>query len=211
MYGLKWDFNKFMDEIWPLVTSHPNNVVDFAVTQVPDELTYRDQRRSGLLPEIPVAWLPSVTERGEGQEMRTFRLYGPLAVKGNAQFGSVQCRVAGNRESEKERATTSSWGFGRGIEEIQARQQALAPSGDPEAAEETATSNVGTGSVEGAASEPRHLRQGPDPLQLGIPGAVKIITYQTLTHTLKAGLTGNYSGVCDNLFDHLLHFMLFNL
>ena len=35
-----------------------------------------------------------------------------------------------------------------------------------------------------------------DPLGLGIPGSLKIITYQTLTHTLKNVLGFNYSGVC---------------
>jgi hypothetical protein len=202
MYGLKWSFANFMQKIWPLITSHPNNVIDYATTKFPIEVNYADRRRRGEVPEIPVVWAPGSSERN-GEETRTFRLYGPLGVKGNTHFGSVQCRVTGDREGEKDRATAGSWGFGRSVEEVQAGLQAHTTPGNLEEGngeaerddEANSMEPANLGAVAGDGQAPP-IRRGPDPLGLGIPGAVKIITYQTLTHTLKTTLTGNYSGVC---------------
>jgi hypothetical protein len=198
MYGLKWKSDAFFRNVWKHVTPHRNNVIDFAETRIPQEIGYGDE-----IPEIPVFWVNGTSQR-HGFELKTFRLYGPLSIRGGVQFGSVLCRITGNQDDEKDRATTSSWGFGRGLLAVQQQIQGMrdhreVENGSPEDEDGGSIDLVASMPLQGRAAATVQAQVGPDPMGIGIPGSLKVITYQTLTHTLKSSLAFNYSGVCSEI------------
>lgn len=186
--------------MWAHVTPHSNNVIDVAETKEPEEINYEDRRNQGEVPEIPLFWIGGTRQR-HGEESKTFQLYGPLGLSAGAHFGSVQCRVYGQQEDDKDRASASSWGFGRS--EAEMHQQSLSASiqeGDERGIGYNNNNGAMINAFAPSGSRIQACRTGQmdraDPLGLGIPGSLKIITYQTLTHTLKNVLSFNYSGVC---------------
>lgn len=189
MYGLKWPEYDFLEFMWPNVEHHPNNEFDFSRTTVVSGHVFEDLLRSHDGPKIPSFWTSSLSGRGsDGKEQRTFPLYGPLGFKAPErllQYGSVQLRVAGEQEEERERATAAGWDL-----------IFMSTPTDPYRSNEEYWESHADRYLLRPRQSPNQSMMGPDYLELGIPGARKIITYPTFTHVLKSNLQGfDYSGV----------------